>query len=238
VAASDDPVSLSTRPKKVGPELYVAAAQMMENQGKFDEAEAQYQTALKSSPGDLNALVGLARLYDRQGEAAQAVETYRRALKLHPNSALVYNELGLCYARQQSNDQAVQYLTKAVELDVDNVRYRNNLATVLIAAGDTDAAVRHLTDVNTEAVAHYNVACLLQMQGKQQEAVQHLHISLDRDPNLGQARQLLAQMGGTPNAPETRVAAQTVSSSASASRSPSGNTITQPQSRSSFSPWR
>jgi Flp pilus assembly protein TadD len=177
-------------------------------------------------------------LYDRQGESSKAVETYRRALKAHPNSALVYNDLGLCYARQESHDQAAQYLTKAVDLDPDNARYRNNLATVLVAAGDTNGAVRQLAAANSEAVAHYNVACLLQMQGRPDEAVQHLHLSLERNPNLAEARQLLTQMGGTPRASEGRVAAQTVSSSApSPARASATSTISQPQ-HNSFSPWR
>src|SRR5262245_14851900 len=78
-AAEDDPLRLDQMPKKIGPEVYVAAARLLENQGKFPEAEDKYREALKSAPSDLNALVGLARLHDRQGQPQKAIEVYQKA---------------------------------------------------------------------------------------------------------------------------------------------------------------
>src|SRR5262249_15268920 len=70
----DDPVHLGKLPRRIGPEVYVGAARLLENQGKFGEAEDKYRDALKASPDDLNALVGLARLHDRQGQSQKAIE--------------------------------------------------------------------------------------------------------------------------------------------------------------------
>ena len=39
----DDPLRLDRMPKKIGPEVYVAAARLLENNSKFDEAEGKYQ---------------------------------------------------------------------------------------------------------------------------------------------------------------------------------------------------
>jgi Tfp pilus assembly protein PilF len=207
---TDDPVSLANQPKKVGPAVYISAAQILENQGKFAEAEAKYQAALKSSPHDLNTMVGLARCYDRQGKSAQAIETYSKAAKHHPKSSLVQNDLGLCYARQRSTDNAVQHLKKAIDLQPDNIRYYNNLATVLVEAGRADEAVQQLSRVNSTAIAHYNVACLLHRQGKVEQSAVHLRLALAQDPNLHQARELLASMHSMPSQ-ETRVSALPVS---------------------------
>lgn len=190
--AEPDATRLDAPAKKVGPEVYIAAARMLENQSKFDEAEEQYQKALKAAPTDLNTLIGLARLYDRQGNTAQAMQYYERAVKAHGKSAVVHNDLGLCYARQKQLDKSVHSLAKAVELQPENARYRNNLATVLVEAGRTGEALAHLSRTNSEAVAHYNVGYLLHKRGQQGEAVQHLQHAISLDPSLTPAREMLA----------------------------------------------
>jgi Tfp pilus assembly protein PilF len=193
-----DATRLDSPTKKVGPEVYVAAARLLENQNKFGEAEQQYEKALKASPNDLNTLVGMARLHDRQGDSAKALSFYQRAVKAHSKSALVHNDLGLCYARQKQLDKSLQSLNKAVELQPENARYRNNLATVLVEAGHTREALAQLSQVGSEAVAHYNVGYLLHKRGQQGEAVQHLQQAIALDPNLTPAREMLATWGAAP----------------------------------------
>jgi tetratricopeptide (TPR) repeat protein len=206
-AAKPKPESDATRldapSRKVGPEVYVAAARLLENQDKFGEAQQQYEKALKASPNDLNTLVGLARLHDRQGESAKALGFYQRAVKAHGNNALVHNDLGLCYARQKQLDKSIQSLGKAVELQPENARYRNNLATVLVEAGYTREALAQLSQAGSEAVAHYNVGYLLHKRGQQGEAVQHLQQAIALDPDLTPAREMLATWGAASGAEQT-----------------------------------
>lgn len=187
-----DATRLDAPAKKVGPDVHVAAARLMENQNNFTEAEQQYEKALKLSPNDLNSLVGLARLHDRQGQSAKALQFYERALKSHAKSALVHNDVGLCYARQQQLDKSIQSLSHAVQLEPENTRYRNNLATVLVEAGRTNEALAHLSQTGSEAVAYYNVGYLLHKRGQQGQAVQHVQHALTLDPSLTPAREMLA----------------------------------------------
>ena len=193
-----DATRLDAPSKKVGPEVHVAAARMMENQSNFKGAEEQYQKALKTSPNDMNTLLGLGRLYDRQGNSAEAMKFYERAVKAHGKNAVVHNDLGLCYARQKQLDKSVQCLSKAVELQPENARYRNNLATVLVEAGRPGEALAHLSRTNSEAVAHYNVGFLLHKRGQQGEAVQHLQHAISLDPSLTPAREMLASWAAGP----------------------------------------
>jgi tetratricopeptide (TPR) repeat protein len=192
----DDPLRLDRAPKKVGPEVYVAAARLLENQGKIPEAEAQYQKALEASATDLNALVGLARLHDRQGRWQEAVSLYQKALKAHPTSGLLQNDLGLCYARQKQFEPSLLALRKAVELQPANSKYRNNLAAVLVETGQIDEAVKHLTVHNSPAVAHYNIGYLLEQRGRPADALRHCQQALALDPDLAPARQMVAQLSG------------------------------------------
>jgi tetratricopeptide (TPR) repeat protein len=198
VEPEDDPVSLNKVPKKIGAEVYVGAARLLENQSKFAEAEEKYREALRVSKNDLNALVGLARLYDRQGQSQKALETYLTAKQEHPTSALVANDIGLCYRRQKQLDKAMVAFGKAVELAPDNAKYRNNYAATLVDAGRTKEAFEQLSATNSAAVAHFNLAYLLQQKGNPTETIRHLQEAVSLDPSLTPASDMLVQLGANP----------------------------------------
>jgi Tfp pilus assembly protein PilF len=193
----DDPLRLDKMPKRIGSEVYVGAARLLENQGKFAEAEDKYREALKASPTDLNGLVGLARLYDRQGQPQKAIELYQTAAKAHPNNGLILNDLGLCLRRQRQVDKSVVAFRRAVELMPGNAKYRNNLAAALVDAGKENEAYAELAAVNSPAVAHYNLAYLCHERGQRASALAHLQEALAADPSLKPAGEMLAQLGGS-----------------------------------------
>jgi tetratricopeptide (TPR) repeat protein len=197
-AQSDDPTSLDTKHKPIGPDVFIAAGQMYETQGKYPEALGQYEKALKAAPNDLPAIISIARLHDRQGNFPKALEAYNRAVASHPKTGLVYNDLGLCYARHKESNKAIASLTQACALAPKTAKYRNNLATVLVEAGHTEEAYKQLKALNSEGVAHYNLAIMLTARGKQAEAASHLQLALNAEPDLQAARELLAQVTGQP----------------------------------------
>jgi cytochrome c-type biogenesis protein CcmH/NrfG len=212
---SADPTSLTSKTGKLGPDVYVARGRLYESQDKPIEAIANYEKALSVAPNDVGALVSLARLHDRRGNSAKAVEIYHKALKAHPKSALVHNDLGLCYARQKQFQRATESLNKAIALQPGNPKYRNNMATVMVELGRTDEAYKQLAAVNGEAVAHFNLAYLLDQKGQSGPAVQQLQLAIAKDPTLAPAQEMLAQLTGqqpqSGPAGESRLAAQPVS---------------------------
>jgi tetratricopeptide (TPR) repeat protein len=197
VAPEDDPLRLDRVPRKIGPEVYVGAARLLEANGKFDEAEGKYGEALRAAPNDLNALVGLARLHDRQGRPQKAIETYQRAAQAHPGEALVFNDMGLCYRRQRQLDKSLLAFRKSVSLVPENAKYRNNLAAALVDAGRGDEAYEQLAIINSPAVAHYNLAFLLQQKGQRSDAIKQLREAISIDPALTPAHEMLAQLTGS-----------------------------------------
>ena len=215
---TDDPTKLDSKTGKIGAEPFLAAGRLLENQNKLAEAQSKYEQALKASPNDLTALVSLARLHDRQGNSQQAVALYQQAIKAHPRTALVHNDLGLCFARQQQWQRAVESLNGAIALQPANAKYRNNLATVMIEMGRPQDAFKQLAAVNSEAVAHYNLAWLLSQKGHKDQAISHLQQAVAKDATLGPAHEMLAELMGGSGAqpasapqPELRIAAQAVS---------------------------
>lgn len=209
---TDDPTSLSAKPVKVGAAVYVSAGRLMEEQGKLAEAQVQYERAVETQPNDLIALISLARLHDRQGQKSQALEVYHRAAKAHPGNALVHNDVGLFFARQKQWQPAADSLAKAIVLQPANAKYRNNLATILVELDKPEEALSQLAAVHSEAAAHFNLASLLKNKGQSDLAARHLQRCLDIDPSLGEAREMLTQLGVNPAPTYTaQVPAQTVS---------------------------
>jgi hypothetical protein len=100
-------------------------------------------------------------------------------------------------------------LRQAVALAPTNKLYRNNLATVLLEVGDRPGALQEMTAAHGEAIAHYNLGCLLQRKGKTQDAAAEFRAALAVDPKLTQANEWLAKLEGPPRA-ATAVAARAV----------------------------
>lgn len=189
---TEDAVSLTDKPPKVGADVYISSGRMYELKGDFATASQQYERALQVAPNDLNAMVSLARLHDRQGKFDAAIQMYQRAANAHPQSPLVHNDLGLCFARHQQLDKSARELAAATQLQPQNAMYRNNYATVLLELGKEQDAFQQLAAVNPPAVAHYNLAFLMHQRGSSDQAVNHLQQALALDRSLTSAADLLS----------------------------------------------
>ena len=163
-------------------------ARLYEQNGKFGDADAQYQLALHENPNCLSALLGYAQLKDRLNKPNEAMQLYQRAIKAYPEDASVYNNFGIYHAKHQKLDDAVAMMRQAIQLDAKNPLYRNNIATVLVDQGKVQEAFRQLREVNGEAVAHYNLGYLLNKKGQQQAALQHFIQAVNADPDMEAAR--------------------------------------------------
>ncbi|TWT30881.1 tetratricopeptide repeat protein [Blastopirellula retiformator] len=189
--AVDDPLSLSNMPDQLGPTIYLSAGRMLEQQGKFEEAAKQYQTALQEQPDKLFALLSVARLMDRQGKSTAALEYYQKAAEAHPDSAIAMNDLGLCYLKLKRFDDAMASIFKATTIEPENKRYRNNMSSALVDANRLEEAFSQLEYAHGAAVAHYNLGYLLFKKGDGHLARLHLNLAIEKDPDLESARQLL-----------------------------------------------
>lgn len=192
---NDDPTSLSSIPKNLGPEIWVTNGQVYESRGDFSKALDNYTKALELEPNNIAALESTARLYSRQNQHAQAAEFLNKILAVQP-AAATYNELALAYQNQGKTAEAQGSVQQAISLDPSNVRYRNNLAGILVAEGRSDEAVKELEQVFPPAIANYNVAFLHFKKQNMAAAQQHLQLALQLDPNLApQARDLMDKIG-------------------------------------------
>ena len=216
----DDAVSLNSKAKP-GPNLYVAIARLYMQNDKPNDAEQQFQLALKEKPDFLPALLGYAELKEQTGQPDAAIRLYERAARIYPQEASIYNNMGLCYARQSRLDEAVPAMTRAIQLAPTNARYRNNIATMLVDQGNLREAYDQLRQVHDEAASYYNLGYLLNKKGQTRAAIQHFSLALRADPSMLPAQQWIQHLEKTttqarlpqhPAAGGLRITSDTVSS--------------------------
>lgn len=205
-AASTDPLSLTTKPDKVSPEVFVANGQLWESTGDHKKAMESYIKALGSEPNHVPALTSIARLHFRDGKHAKAAEFFAKALELSPEDAGLHNDLGLTLSKLNQHAMAIQSLERALQLAPGTSRYANNLASLKFEAGDAERAFQVLHANNKPAVAHFNMAYLHFKNGQTVQAKQHLSEVLRTNPEqaadpaiqraIERSRDMLVQIDG------------------------------------------
>lgn len=181
-SSTTDPLSLSNKPKNVGPEVFVANGQLWESTGDFGKAMESYTKALESSPNNGPALTSIARLHFRKGNFKQATENFKQAIAQNPQDAQLHNDLGLALSKTGDHAAATAALERALQLAPGTSRFANNLASVRYEAGDASSAYDVLEKNNKPAVAHFNMAYLHFKNGQLTEARGHLGEAVRFEP--------------------------------------------------------
>jgi Tfp pilus assembly protein PilF len=198
-AAPPDATSLATMPANpatIGPEINVMTGQMYESNGQYAKAMDYYSKALEAEPKNLSALCSMARLHDRQNNPLKAIEFYQKAVTVAPNQAGLYAELGNVQTRLGQAAMAKEHYQKAINLDPTNRSYRSSMAGLMIDAGQAEHAEAELRQVDTPAMAQYQMAYLYMSRQNVVTARQYLGKALAIDPNLQPARDMMNSLGG------------------------------------------
>lgn len=163
-------------------------------QESYQSAQALYEQALALDAKHLPALMGLARLQEKQGNLPLAIQWYQRALQHYPQDSRLWFNLGMAYAKHKQWDQALAHLKRATELEPTNIEFANNYAWCLARCEHDEESWnifrRHVGD----AKAYYRLALMAKHLGKVERSRQYLAMSLQVDPRLAEAQELLAQL--------------------------------------------
>jgi tetratricopeptide (TPR) repeat protein len=198
----------SEEPKQHTPAMCVAAADffMQEAAGKagyplvqqdlYQRARKAYQQATQLDAKFLPGYHGLANLYLTLDDYDHAIATYHKAIQLAPNAAQLSFDLGMCYCRKKDWPNGLQNLSRAVELDPENRRYVDVLGYTLARIGRYDESLTCFNRVQPKAQAHYHLALMLHHIQQTDLCKQHLQLALQADPQLQDARNLLAEVSG------------------------------------------
>jgi tetratricopeptide (TPR) repeat protein len=146
----------------------MAAGDQAVQANKLPDAEADYQSAVATAPGDPRPHVALGKVYLLEQKNDPAELEFMKALDLDPRNADAHASLGGVYAAQARLELAEAQYRAAVALDSANTDSRLNLGTTLQKQDKLQAAeAEFLTAIGLEpknAHAHLALADLLNVE--------------------------------------------------------------------------
>jgi tetratricopeptide (TPR) repeat protein len=143
--------------------------------GRHDASAAAWRMALALDPGHGDAWLSLAVATEDHDGAEAALAIYRQALKLIPEDRdLLFNCADLCF-RSDAPDEAERLYGRVLDVDPEFAAAWLNRGMVLKRLGRLDAAedcyrrALALSDPEGKALAEFNLANLLLLQGRWRE---------------------------------------------------------------------
>jgi len=98
------------------PEASLVRGQLLQRQGRFEEAALAYREELRKSPGDLPAALALSRVEGRLGRPAEQERVLRNAIQANPASPGPYLFLALTFLqREERYPEAVELARLALQ---------------------------------------------------------------------------------------------------------------------------
>jgi tetratricopeptide (TPR) repeat protein len=185
VAHPDAPLTANTR---------FAAGQLAESQGDIPRAISQYQEAIKLAPNASAPLLRLGMIYTNLQQFDDAVAIWNSYIKVTGGAAAGYCDLGYTLEVAQRGNEAESAYKTAIAKDGKNETAHVNYGLMLERAGRTDEAIAQLQIVLTPAEVHYNLASVLESQGKISAAKAEYHQAIGLDPDMNDAKARLTAL--------------------------------------------
>jgi tetratricopeptide (TPR) repeat protein len=129
---------------------------LYQDDGKGDEAIAQFEADIQTRPADQEALYRLLRLYKKRGDTANLARTQKQlkdliasnfAASVDEAKATVLNNSGIALEQNGDLAGALEDYDQASKADVTNIIFQRNTALLLCKMGRTQEAIRRLRDI-------------------------------------------------------------------------------------------
>ena len=121
---------------------YADLAIVLENQGKYEQAVATYQEAMRRNPKEERPHYNLGNLLRDRGQTEEAITSFRQAIALNPRYADAHNNLGRLLVEQGRSEEALAHFRHAIAAVPGFAHAHNNLGTALHQAGRFEDAIR------------------------------------------------------------------------------------------------
>lgn len=176
-------------PKDAEPHL--SAGLLLEQAGKFGDAEQEYKQALALDPKSSDALTGLANIYMRGRRFTEAEEYLRKLLAAQPGYAPAEVQLGRVLAAEGKNDEAIVHMQAGIKLTGGDVLAQRDLADLYATAGKNEQAESAyrglLASSPNDPQLHRSLGQALLRQKKFPEAEKEFLVVVTLKSNFGEA---------------------------------------------------
>lgn len=122
-------------------------------QGKMDEAIAEFQKAVDLDPKYAAAHLNLAYAYDRQGQLDMALAQYQKVIDLQPENLFAHNNLGVLYDKQGRYEEAIAAFEQVLQIDPSNATALQNLENAKKSRGIVEEREERFAQARKEVEA-------------------------------------------------------------------------------------
>ena len=179
--------------------------QQLFDQGKYDEALAEFQSFSEKNPSVYQVYFNLGECYFKKGDYDMAIEQYHRFLEKEPDDPGVLSRTGEAFVKKEDLEKALPYFEKIIETHPDDSASYYNIAEIYFNAGKAENAIQfyqkaHSLEPDWDkpiiklAYAHMN---LNQLDKAVEYFEKYLQISPEGD-DAPIAKELLKQLKPTP----------------------------------------
>lgn len=117
------------------------------DEGRFEEALAHFNEALRINPDYFDARRNIGNLFLKQEKYNEAIANLSKALHMGKEQAEVYRNLGFAYAQLGEHGLAIQHYNQALRIDPEDLRVRNSLGRSFLAHGKFREAIACFSEV-------------------------------------------------------------------------------------------
>jgi len=156
-------------------QAYASLGQLLEEQGRVDEAIARYREACRfmQEASGLHTRIGM--LLMQQGRAAEANVEFSLALKSQPNNAVAHYNVARALDAQGKTNEAIEQYGAAVRCQPQSAVAHEGLGRELAKQGRVSEEIHELVEAvrirPDWALAHNSLALALAAQGRLDEAI-------------------------------------------------------------------
>jgi tetratricopeptide (TPR) repeat protein len=165
-------------------------ANALMNEGKLDEAEAEYRALIAKNPAVPQLHHNLAILLSKKKDMAGAEASYLKAIEVKADYDEGYVGLSNLYLSHNQPDKAVALLTKALAARPDDAKLNFQLGFAQFTAGDYDSAVAALKKAESLDAAnpevHYYLGTIALSRNEKAECAARLEKYLSMNPTNAQ----------------------------------------------------
>jgi len=182
-------------------------AQNLSHSGRFAEAIAECQEALKIKPDFAAAHnnLGVALLRNKgsgdgalghDGAVDEAIEHYRKALQINPDFTQAHKNLGIVFMRKGLMDEAIAQFQKTLELEPNDAQAEFSLGSAFLQRREVDEAIAHYqkaVEIRPDyAEARNYLGNAFVGEGKYSEAIANYEAAVRIRPNYSEAHHNMA----------------------------------------------
>ncbi|MBC7232182.1 MAG: tetratricopeptide repeat protein [Chloroflexi bacterium] len=180
---------------------HLAQGRQFLEQGKVNEAIAEFQSALRLDANSVEGHFQLGNAYFQQGKLEEAAKEFQKAVELAPENIDARSNLGAAYYELGQFDKATSEFKKAIALKPEDADIHYNLGAAYVQQFQLEAGIAEFKEalrLNPDLTrAYFGLGNAYKLQGNKQEAIQALEkfLSLSNEADLRAiAESLLAEL--------------------------------------------